>query len=83
MSFIDAAEAVLRDHANGSPMHYKKVTEVAIEKGLINPGGPTPEASMVAVITTDIKKRAAKGSTQRFRAYGRGLYCITNFIQHH
>lgn len=74
MSFVDAAEKVLRDHADGKPLHYKRITEIALEKNLVNTDGLTPESTMVAVITTEIKKRSAKGLPQRFRSYGKGLY---------
>jgi hypothetical protein len=74
MSFLDAAETVLRVHADGKPLHYKQITEIALEKGLVSSEGLTPESTTVAVITSEIKKRAAKGLPQRFRAYGKGLY---------
>jgi len=74
MSFVDAAESVLREYADGQPLHYKRIMEIAFEKHLVSSAGVTPESTMVAVITTEIKKRAAKGIPQRFRAYGRGFY---------
>ena len=55
-------------------MHYRRLTELAIAEGLIEPQGLTPEASVNAVLTRDIKQRNAAGREQRFRAHGRGMY---------
>lgn len=55
-------------------MHYRRITELAISEGLIQPAGKTPEASMVASMTQEIKRRERTGSEQRFRVHGRGMY---------
>ncbi len=55
-------------------MHYRLITELAIEAGLITPQGLTPEASMNAAMTTDIRRRLDLGGDERFVSYGRGLY---------
>ena len=47
LSMTDAAEHVLREQSRGAPMHYRRITELAVEGGLIVPGGSTPEASLV------------------------------------
>lgn len=78
LSFADAAEAVLREHSKGAPMHYRRITELAISHGLISPGGLTPEASLNAAITQEIKRRDAADREQRFRAYGRGMYGLAS-----
>lgn len=52
ISMTDAAERVLREQSRGAPMHYRKITELAIEHALIAPEGLTPEASLNAAITT-------------------------------
>ncbi len=76
ISMSDAVESVLRSHSKGAPMHYRRITDLAIEDGLIDPQGLTPEASMNAAITQDIKRRSATGREQRFRAHGRGMYAL-------
>jgi hypothetical protein len=78
LSFADAAEAVLREHSKGAPVHYRGITELAISQGLISPGGLTPEASLNAAITQDIKRRDAADREQRFRADGRGMYGLAS-----
>ena len=55
-------------------MHYRRITELAIAEGLIEPQGLTPEASVNAALTRDIKQRNAAGREQRFRVHGRGMY---------
>lgn len=77
LSYADAAEEVLRRLAKGSPMNYRRITELAIEHALIEPGGLTPEASMNAAITQEIKRRQREDQEQRFRAHGRGMYGLS------
>jgi restriction endonuclease Mrr len=72
----DAAERVLREHAPGAPMHYRRITELCLAEGLIVSNGVTPEASMVAAVTTEIKRRAVADQEQRFVAAGRGFYAL-------
>src|SRR5579884_2368523 len=74
LTYLQAAEEVLRRHSPGAPLHYRRITELAISENLLSAAGTTPEATMVAQVSTDIKRREAAGRTQRFRSYGRGLY---------
>ena len=74
MSFIDAAERVLRDSGSRDPMHYTTITEIAIERGLVNTGGQTPATSMNSTINTDIRTRQSRGEPPRFVRVGTGLY---------
>lgn len=55
-------------------MHYRQITELAVAEDLVSPGGSTPEASLNAALTTEIKRRQTAGHTQRFRSLGRGFY---------
>lgn len=73
-SLRNAAETVLKHYADGLPLHFKQITEIALEKGLISSKGLTPTASMSAALSTDVKKGGEKDRGSRFRAYGRGLY---------
>lgn len=43
------------------PLHYKDITKLALEKGILETDGATPDASMNAQIITDINKKG-KGS---------------------
>lgn len=80
MSMTDAAERVLLESSRGAPMHYRRISELAIERGWTVPGGATPEASLNAAITTEIKRRAAADREQRFSSHGRGFYGLASPI---
>ncbi len=73
LSFTDAAEQILRDCGNREPMHYRAITERALEFDLINSKGRTPAASMYAMILTEIKRNVARGDSPRFVQHGRGM----------
>jgi len=59
-SFRDAAVKVLS--ANKQPLHYKEITRRALEKGLIETHGATPEATMNSQIILDIRKYKNRSS---------------------
>ncbi|MEI8342219.1 MAG: winged helix-turn-helix domain-containing protein, partial [Verrucomicrobiota bacterium] len=48
LSFTQAAEKILSDHGRKEPMHYREVTRKAMELGLLDTEGQTPEATMYA-----------------------------------
>ncbi len=73
----DRAEQILHRHSKGRPLHYRRLTELGIEEGLIVARGSTPEASLNASVTQEIKKREASGEPQRFRSHGKGFYSLT------
>lgn len=50
----EAAAKVLLDE--GRAMHYREITALAIERGLWEPRGKTPEASMNAALAVEAKK---------------------------
>jgi hypothetical protein len=54
MNYREAAEAVLKKSKR--PMTTRELTEAAIGKGLLTPRGKTPEASMSAVLYTELRK---------------------------
>ncbi len=54
MTFTEAAVEVLR--SVGKPLHYKKITEIAIEKNLLSHVGKTPETTMSSRLSTMVKK---------------------------
>jgi hypothetical protein len=60
-SFKDIAYQILEE--NGTPMHSKDITKVAIAKGWLKTGGKTPEATMNAQLIVDINKN---GEDSRF-----------------
>jgi len=54
MTFTEAAVEVLR--SAGKPLHYKKITEIAIERNLLSHVGKTPETTMSSRLATMVKK---------------------------
>jgi len=53
--FRQAAIEILSE--SKQPMHYKEITRLALEKGILETDGATPDASMNAQIITDMKKK--------------------------
>ena len=70
LSLTDAAERVLE--VLGKPVHYRDIVQEAIDRGWISPSGLTPEASMRASISQEIRRREDKGESPRFVAPGKG-----------
>jgi restriction endonuclease Mrr len=54
MTFTEAAAHVLR--ISGKPLHYKEITEMAIEKNLLSHVGKSPEVTMGARLAALLKK---------------------------
>jgi hypothetical protein len=53
LSFISAACEVLREV--GHPLHYTDITEIALESGYINSAGRTPQNTMRARLSVDVR----------------------------
>ena len=53
MTFTEAALEVLR--SVGKPLHYKKITEIAIERSLLSHVGKSPELTMSSRLATMVK----------------------------
>lgn len=78
MNLTQAALEIVRKHAAGRPMHYRRITELALAEGLVAPGGLTPEASLNAALTTEIRRRTDSGQAELIIAYGRGYYGLAS-----
>jgi len=77
ISGLDAAVMILRGN-QGKPMSPADIVEEAKAKGLWNPGGKTPAATLYSAIFREIK---LQGKTARFQRVeggeGRGLFELT------
>lgn len=73
MSFLDAAEHVLRSPGVSDALHYEEIASRAIAAGLIATEGKTPGVSLSAMVGTDIRRREARGEPQRFVRRERGM----------
>lgn len=54
MTFYEAAVEVLKESKR--PLHYKKITELAISKSLLSHVGKMPEATMESLLTEEAEK---------------------------
>lgn len=72
LSFLDAAEKILRESGSNEAMSYVEITKRGIEAGLIHTEGLTPAASLSAQVGVDIRRREARGENQRFVRPARG-----------
>jgi restriction system protein len=78
MTFLDAAARVLESLPVGESLHYREITRRALDQSLIETQGLTPETSMSAQLTNDIKRRSHQGEPSRFEKTGRGLYALAS-----
>ena len=53
MDFKGAAREVLREV--GHPLHYSDITEIALESGYLKSAGRTPQNSMRARLSVDVR----------------------------
>lgn len=75
--FKNAAIKTLQKY--NKPLHYKEITELAIEDGLLETEGATPEASMNAQISVEIKNDA---ENSRFLRVSPGTYSLNPKFSH-
>jgi restriction system protein len=80
-SFLEAAERVLDQFGNLNAMHYRDITEKAIEMGWLNTNGKTPEATMNAQLVTDLKRAKASGEPGRFIRISPGCYSLVKWMR--
>lgn len=77
MTFADAAYRLLGE--SGEPRHYRWLTEEALSRGWIKTSGKTPEATMYAVIHTEIQKAVPGRQLSRFVKTGRGMFGLAEW----
>jgi len=69
LSFKDAAIEVLKGSV--SPMHYREISNLALERKLLTTTGLTPDQTMSATLSTD-----SKVVDSTFIAHGKGYYSL-------
>jgi len=79
-SFLDAAEKVLDQFGNRNSMHYREITDKAMNQGWLNTSGKTPEATMNAQLVTDLKRTKASGEPGRFVRTSPGYYSLVKWM---
>jgi len=80
LSFTAAAESILAAHGQKEPMHYRGITRRALEMGLLDTKGQTPEATMYAQILTEIRRYRARGEQPRFVQHGGGFVSLSAWM---
>lgn len=80
LSFTDGAEKILERFGNQKSMHYRTITEKALEQGFITTTGRTPESTMYAQILTEIQRKTRRGERPRFVKHGKGLVGLTKWM---
>jgi len=78
-SFLDVAEKVLHQFGNRNSMHYRYITEKAMDQGWLNTSGKTPEATMNAQLITELKRVKASGEPGRFVRTSPGCYSLVKW----
>lgn len=56
LSFVESALKVLRECSNKTPLHYKDITDTAMERGWLATTGKTPEFIMQSLIKRRIRQ---------------------------
>ena len=80
LAFIDCAQKVLEEFGSKKPMHYKEITEKALQKGWLVTSGKTPQATMYAQVITEIKRQQKRGERPRFVKHGRGYVGLSQWM---
>ncbi len=73
MTVVEAAERVLRESAERQPLHYREITRRALALGYLKTKSKTPAILLHTSVSSDIRRREARGDAQRFTRPGRGL----------
>lgn len=68
-TFKTSAHKILKS----SPLHYREIIRLALEQGLLETEGATPEASMNSQLSTDIK---TLGKKSRFIRVSPGTFAL-------
>lgn len=80
LSFNNAAEKILREQEAPTPMHYREITDRALESGLLHTEGRTPEATMYAQIIQEEQRRERRGEAARFIRHGKGMVGLAEWV---
>ena len=79
-SFTDATEIILDRYADKRPMHYRDITDKIMDLDLVETEGKTPEATLYALVLTEIKRFTERGEKSRFVKYGQGMVGLRKWM---
>ncbi|QDG49513.1 hypothetical protein FIV42_01800 [Persicimonas caeni] len=80
-SFTDAAERVLQVFADREPMHYRDITDRALDLRLLATESTDPSSTMYTSLHQETKRRKNRGDTPRFDLLGDGMVGLTRWNQ--
>ncbi len=80
MDFKDAAREVLKEVLKevGHPLHYTDITEIALESGYLESNGRTPEKTMRARLSVDVRDNPETPFVQT----APGVYGLKSAFEH-
>jgi restriction system protein len=81
LSFTDAAERVLQVFADREPMHYRDITDRAIDLRLLATESKNPASTMYSSIRQETQRRKDRGDTTRFDVLGDGMVGLSRWDQ--
>ncbi|MDR2352907.1 MAG: winged helix-turn-helix domain-containing protein, partial [Deltaproteobacteria bacterium] len=81
ISYDDIAEKVLLEYSAQRPMHYKEITKIAQEKGLLVTSSLEPEKMVINSLITDIEKCKNLGRLSRFVSFKDGYFALNQMAE--
>jgi restriction system protein len=75
VDFKDAAREVLKEV--GRPLHYTDITEIALESGYLESDGRTPQKTMQARLSVDVRDNPETPFVQTVP----GVYALKNAFE--
>lgn len=80
LTFLDAAEQVLRQSGGTTPLHYTVITKRAVGQGFLRPNGLTPDATMRGAVQREVEQAIKQGRTPRFVRHGNGFIGLSAWL---
>jgi restriction system protein len=81
MSFTNAAERVLVEFGQNTPMHYRDIAKKVLELGWVATESKRPETTLITQVSVEIKRKKSRGEFPRFVLHGKGLIGLNSQTQ--
>lgn len=78
LSYLDAAERILRMNDGQEPLHYREIARRIVDLALCETKAGTPAHALNVRITDEIRKREKANQPRRFVRLGHGLVGLAN-----
>lgn len=80
LTMKDAAEVVLERYAHNRPMHYRVITQQALDLGLLATSSPNAASNLLMEVLKDIRRQTGRGLPSRFTKPGKGLIGLSHWL---